>query len=35
MEVPTISIDITVGREVVEYASSILTEKINKKTLRR
>jgi hypothetical protein len=32
MEVPTISIDITVGREVVEYTSSILTEKIIKNT---
>jgi len=28
MEVPKISIDTTVGREVVEYTSSILTEKI-------
>jgi len=34
MEVPTMSIDTTVGREVVEYTSSILTEKIEKKTQR-
>jgi len=27
MEVPTMSIDTTVGREVVEYTSSILTKK--------
>jgi len=27
MEVPTMSIDTNVGREVVEYTSSILTKK--------